>query len=222
MIDLEPLWLTAKLATITTVILFFISVPFSYWLAYSKFKYKTAVEAIVSLPLVLPPSVLGFYLLLAFSPQNLFGKFLSDYFDIRLVFTFHGLIIASLIYSLPFMVNPIQSGFKSLPISLKEASFTLGKSRFTTMVKILVPNIRSSLLSGLIMTFAHTIGEFGVVLMVGGSIPHETRLVSIEIYDEVQQMNYRDANIYAMILIVTMFFMLLLVNIYNNKTKRAN
>src|SRR5690606_38925837 len=147
-------------------------------------KFKAVVEAVVSLPLVLPPSVLGFYLLVAFSPENWFGNFLNQYFDVRLVFTFKGLIISSVIYSIPFMVHPIQSGFNSLPISLREASFTLGKSKFTTLTKILLPNIKSSLLTGIVLTFAHTIGEFGVVLMVGGSIPNETKVISIAIYDE--------------------------------------
>jgi len=123
------------------------------------------------LPLVLPPTVLGFYLLVAFSPQNTFGEYLENFFNLRLVFTFEGLIIASVLYSLPFMVHPLQSGFKNLPVSLKEAAFTLGKSKFQTLTKILLPNIKSSILTEIVLTFAHTVGEFGVVLMIGGSIP---------------------------------------------------
>lgn len=222
MIDLEPLWLTAKLAIITTAILLIIAVPLSYWLAYTKFKFKSVAEAIVSLPLVLPPSVLGFYLLVAFSPQNAFGNFLDQYFDIRLVFSFEGLIIASVIYSLPFMVHPIQAGLKNLPISLKEASFTLGKSKFTTLTKILLPNIKSSILTGIVLTFAHTIGEFGVVLMIGGSIPKETKVASIAIYDEVQAMNYDAANMYAGILFAFTFIILLGVYVINNSFSKAN
>ncbi|MHB1146170.1 MAG: molybdate ABC transporter permease subunit [Lutibacter sp.] len=222
MIDLDPLWLTAKLALITTVILLVVSVPLCYWLAYSKFKLKAVVEAVVSLPLVLPPSVLGFYLLVAFSPKNAFGEFLNQYFDIRLVFTFEGLIIASVIYSLPFMVHPIQAGLKNLPVSLREASFTLGKSKFTTLVKILLPNIKSSILTGIVLTFAHTVGEFGVVLMIGGSIPEETRVVSIAIYDEVQAMNYDAANLYAGILFVFTFLILLGVYLINNTFRKVN
>jgi len=217
MIDLDPLWLTVKLALIVTIILFVIAVPLAYWLAYSKFRFKTIAEVIITLPLVLPPSVLGFYLLIAFSPENAFGKFLDHYFNLRLVFTFEGLIIASVLYSLPFMVNPILAGFKNLPPSLKEVSFTLGKSKFATLTKILLPNIRASLLTGIVMTFAHTIGEFGVVLMVGGSIPKETRVVSIAIYDEVESMNYHNANIYAAILFVFTFLILLGVYIVNNR-----
>jgi molybdate transport system permease protein len=221
MIDLEPLWLTAKLASITTLILLMIALPLCYWLTYSKFKLKVVIEAIISLPLVLPPSVLGFYLLIAFSPENTFGKFLSEHFDLHLVFSFQGLIVASVLYSLPFMVNPILSGLKNLPSSLQEAAFTLGKSKFATLVKILLPNIRASLLTGIVMTFAHTIGEFGVVLMVGGSIPKETKVVSIAIYDEVQTMNYHNANVYAAILFVFTFLILLTVYLINNKSKKT-
>jgi len=217
MIEIGPLWLTVKLALITTILLFVISIPIAYWLAYSKYKVKSAIEAIISLPLVLPPSVLGFYLLLAFSPQNAFGKFLDQYFDVRLVFTFEGLIIASVIYSLPFMVHPLQSGFKNLPPSLREVCYTLGKSKFTTLCRILIPNIKPSILTGLVLTFAHSIGEFGVVLMLGGGIEGETKVVSISIYDEVQSMNYDAANAYAMVLFLFSFIILLSVYIINNK-----
>lgn len=220
MINLEPLWLTAKLALITTLILLVVAIPLCYWLAYSRFRFKAVVEALISLPLVLPPSVLGFYLLIAFSPENAFGKFLSDYFDLRLVFTFKGLVVASVLYSLPFMVNPILSGLKSLPSALQEASFTLGKSSFTTLTKILLPNIKASLITGIIMTFAHTLGEFGVVLMVGGSIPEETKVVSIAIYEEVESMNYHSANVYAGILFIFSFSILLIVHLINNKSRK--
>lgn len=219
MIDLSPFLLTAKLALITTIILLIIAIPLCYWLAHTKNKFKVVAETLISLPLVLPPSVLGFYLLLAFSPNNFFGNFLDRYFDIQLVFTFEGLVIASVIYSLPFMVNPILSGLRNLPISLQEASLTLGKSKFTTLIKILLPNIRPSLITALVMTFAHTLGEFGVVLMVGGSIPNETKVVSIAIYDEVQFMNYDNANIYAAILFSFSFVVLLTVHFINNSTR---
>ena len=222
MIDFDPLWLTAKLALITTLILLLLAIPLCYWLAYSRFRFKAVIETIISLPLVLPPSVLGFYLLIAFSPENAFGKFLSEYLDLRLVFTFQGLILASVLYSLPFMVNPILSGLKNLPASLQEASFTLGKSRFSTILKIILPNIHSSLLTGIIMTFAHTVGEFGVVLMVGGSIPKETKVVSIAIYEEVESMNYDHANVYAGILFVFSFSILLAVHLINNKSRKTN
>ena len=185
MIDLDPFLLTLKLATVTTVILFLVSVPLAHWLTFSKYKIKYVVEALVSLPLILPPSVLGFYVLLAFSPQNAFGKFLDRYFDVRLVFTFEGLVIASILYSLPFMVQPIYNGLRMVPASLLDASYSLGKSRLTTLIRILLPNARSGLITGIVLSFAHTVGEFGVVLMVGGNIPNETRVISIALYDEV-------------------------------------
>jgi molybdate transport system permease protein len=218
MIDLSPFWLTAKLALITTLLLLIIGIPLAHWLAFGKSKIKAVLEALISMPLVLPPSVLGFYLLLAFSPENAFGKFLDHYFDTRLVFTFQGLIICSVIYSLPFMLHPIQSGLRSLSPSLREASFTLGKSKWTTLVKILLPNIRASVITGFVLTFAHTIGEFGVVLMVGGNIAGKTRLISIAMYDEVQSMNYHTANIYAAILFTFSFLILFVVYLVNNRS----
>lgn len=211
MIDLDPFYLTIKLALITTLILFILGIPLAYWLAFSRLKPKIIVEAIVGLPLVLPPTVLGFYLLLAFSPENAFGRFLETYFDIRLVFTFPGLVVASVIYSLPFMVQPLQSGFRMVPNVLTEAASTLGKSRFTTLIHVLIPNIRGSIISGGILTFAHTIGEFGVVLMIGGNIPNETRVVSVLIYNEVEAMNYSSANFYSLILLFFSFLVLLAV-----------
>jgi len=222
MIDLSPFWLTAKLASITTIILLVISVPIANWLAYGKSKIKPVMETFVSMPLVLPPSVLGFYLLLAFSPQNAFGKFLDQYFNTRLVFSFGGLVICSVIYSLPFMIHPIQSGLKNLSPSLREASFTLGKSRMTTLMKVLLPNIRPSVITGIVLTFAHTIGEFGVVLMVGGGIPGKTRVISIAVYDEVQSMNYHTANIYAAILFAFSFLILFSVYLINSKSNEVS
>lgn len=214
---IDPFILTFKLALISTVILFVISLPISYGLAYSSFRLKPLVEALVSLPLILPPSVLGFYLLLAFSPERSFGAFLDKYFDVRLVFTFTGLVISSVIYSLPFMVQPFQSGFRMIPRAIIEASYTLGKGRFDTLLHVLLPNMRASLITGSILAFAHTIGEFGVVLMIGGSIPAETRVVSIALYDEVQAMHYGTANIYAGILLTFSFVILVTVYALNQR-----
>lgn len=222
MIDLQPLWLSLRLSLVTTAILLVIAVPLAYWLAYSRHRAKILVEVIVSLPMVLPPSVLGFYLLLAFSPSHAFGKFLDRFLDIRLVFTFPGLVIASLIYSLPFMVNPILSGFKSLPTALKEASYTLGKSPFTTLTKILLPNIRPSLLTGIVLSFAHTIGEFGVVMMIGGNIPGQTRVASLAIFEEMQSMHYPIANLYSLILLLLSFTILLSVYLINHRFNKIN
>ena len=216
MIDWQPLWLSFRLASVTTVILLAISLPLAYWLAYSRRRLKAVIEALISLPMVLPPSVLGFYLLVAFSPSHGLGKLLDKWLDIRLVFTFPGLVVASLFYSLPFMVNPLLSGFKSLPPALREASYTLGKSNFTTLIKILLPNIRSSLLTGIVLSFAHTIGEFGVVLMIGGNIPGQTRVASLAIFDEMESMHYSAANRYALVLFLLSFIILLVVYLVNH------
>jgi molybdate transport system permease protein len=221
MLDIEPFILTFKLAVITTVVLFLVGIPLSFWLAYSSNRFKMIVEAIVSLPLILPPSVLGFYLLLAFSPANAFGNFLEKYLDIRLVFTFAGLAIASVIYSLPFMIQPLLSGFRTLPQSYLETSYTLGKGRMETLWKVLLPNIKSSLLTAGILSFAHTIGEFGVVLMVGGNIPGVTRVVSVAVYDEVEAMNYPAANQYSIILVSLAFILLMILHFVNYRSNKA-
>jgi len=217
MIESAPLWLTLKLAFFTTLILFFVAIPLANWLASKKNIFKTIAEVIVSMPLVLPPSVIGFYMLLAFSPGNAFGEFLEKYFSVKLVFSFEGLLIASIIYSLPFMVHPIQSGLSSLSPSLKEASYSLGKTKWQTLIKVLLPNIKSSLLTGIVLTFAHTVGEFGVVLMIGGNIPGKTRTASVAIYDEVEAFNYHSANVYAVILIVLSFLILFIMYLLNRK-----
>ena len=182
---------------------------------------KTIAEVIVTMPLVLPPSVIGFYMLLAFSPANAFGAWLEKLFDIRLVFSFEGLLIASVIYSLPFMVHPIQSGLTSLSSSLKEASYSLGKTKWQTLLKVLLPNIKSSLLTGIVLTFAHTVGEFGVVLMIGGNIPGKTRVASVAIYDEVEAFNYHNANVYAVILLSLSFIILFILYLYNRKLQHV-
>ncbi|MCC9136932.1 molybdate ABC transporter permease subunit [Pontibacter silvestris] len=210
-----PLILTFELALVTTIILLLISVPLAYWLAYSKLKIKPFIEAIVSMPLVLPPTVLGFYLLLAFSPSYFLGAFLQKWLHVKLVFSFAGLVVASVIYSLPFMVQPVQAGLRALPDSLREASYILGKSKVETLFRVLLPNIKGSVLTGVVLAFAHTIGEFGVVLMIGGSIPGRTRVASIAIYDEVESMNYSLANTYSLILFAVTFCILLSVYLIN-------
>ena len=217
----QTMKLTFELAGVTTLILLFIGIPLGYFLSQTKSKLKPVIETLVSMPLVLPPSVLGFYLLLAFSPKNSFGSWLEETFDLRLVFSFEGLIIASVIFSLPFMVHPIQSGFSSLSKSLKEASFILGKSRLETLLYVLLPNIKPSLLTGIVISFAHTVGEFGVVLMIGGNIAGETKLASIAIYDEVEALNYDLANQYAFTLFIISFVILLFVYMINKKMLKS-
>lgn len=211
-----PIILTLKLAGVTTLLLMLISVPLAQWLAQTKTKFKPVLEALISMPLVLPPTVLGFYLLIAFSPNNTFGAWLDNWLGLRLIFSFEGLVFASMIYSLPFMVHPIQSGLSNLPRSLTEASYVLGRSKFQTLTQVLLPNIKASLLTGIILSFAHTMGEFGVVLMIGGNIPGETKVASIAIYDEVESLNYGLANTYSIVLLSLTFTILLLVYAVNN------
>ena len=215
MLDWSPILLTMQLALIVTIILLVIAIPLAYWLCYAKTKIKPLVETLVSMPLILPPTVLGYYLLIAFSPNNAFGRLIENLFGIKLIFSFEGLIMASIIYSLPFMVQPILSGFKNLPVNLIDAAYVLGSSRIKTLYKILLPNIKTSILTGIVLTFAHTIGEFGVVLMIGGNIPDKTRVASIAIYDEVETLNYAAANTYSLILFTISFITLLLVYLIN-------
>ena len=219
--DWQPLLLTFKLASITSLILLVIALPVAYWLAFGKFKGRGIVEAIIGMPLVLPPSVIGFYLLLAFSPSYWFGSWIESMLGIRLVFSFPGLVIASVIYSLPFMVYPLRAGLQSLPASLHEASYTLGKGRFETFYKILLPNCKPAVLTAFVLTFAHTVGEFGVVLMIGGNIPGVTKVASVAIYNEVEALNYPAANQYALVLFAITFAILLMVYSINNRMLRV-
>lgn len=216
----QPIILTLELALITTTLLLLVAIPLANWLAYSKSKTKPIIEALVSMPLVLPPTVLGFYLLIAFSPNNAFGEWLDQSLGLRLIFSFEGLVFASMIYSLPFMVQPIQAGLTALPSNMKESSYVLGYSKTTTLFKVLLPNIKASLLSGIVLAFAHTIGEFGVVLMIGGNIPGVTKVASIAIYDEVESLNYSAANQYALVLLLITFSILVTVYIINHRNKQ--
>jgi len=213
----QTLWITFKLAVTTTVILIIIGLPFSYWLAYSRLKIKPLIEALVSMPMVLPPSVIGYYMLVIYSPRNWFGAWLNNAFDVRLAFSFEGVLIASVIFSLPFMIQPLHNGLRSLPDSLREASYTLGKSKSVTFFRVLLPSIKPSIITAVALTFAHTIGEFGIVLMVGGNMPGETRVASIAIYDEVQSLNFAVANQYAFILFVVSFVILATIYSVNKK-----
>ena len=173
------------------------------------------------MPLVLPPSVLGFYLLLAFSPQYGAGKWLQDNLNLHFVFSFQGLVLASFIYSMPFMIGPVKSALEQLPVSLVQASYTLGKSRRETFIKVLLPNIKPSLFTAAVLTFAHTLGEFGVVLMIGGNIPGITRVASIAVYDSVEGMDYASANTYSLILFAITFVLVTGVFIYNKSRAKS-
>jgi molybdate transport system permease protein len=220
-LDVAPFILSFKLAAVTTVILFMFSLPLAWYLSQSHSKTKPFLEAVTALPIVLPPSVLGFYILVVLSPNSVVGAFFEDLFGVKLVFSFTGLVVASCFYSLPFMVQPLQSGFESLNKHMLEASYLAGKSKFQTLLRIALPNIKPSLITALIITFAHTVGEFGVVLMVGGSIPGETKVASVAIYEMVEVMEYGTAHIYSAVMVLMSFIVLLSVYVFHHKQKKT-
>jgi len=219
-IDWTPFWLSFKLAGATTLILFAIALPVAWWLSRTKSRAKPVLEALVSLPIVLPPSVLGFYILWALAPNSPIGAFFEEQLGVKLVFSFAGLVVASCLYSFPFMVQPLQSGFESLDKNMLEASLLAGKTPFQTLLRVALPNIKPSLLTALIVTFAHTVGEFGVVLMVGGSIPGETKVASVAIYEFVEVMDYENAHIYSAVMVTLSFAVLLAVYAFNRYHRR--
>ncbi|PAF46711.1 molybdenum ABC transporter permease subunit [Helicobacter sp. 12S02634-8] len=216
---LQTMYLSFLLAFCTTVILLPIGIFLGHYLAFSKGFLKVLLETLIWMPLILPPTVLGFYLLLTFSPNYAFGAFLQDRLGVKLVFSFWGLVVGSVIFSLPFMVNPIKNALYSLPSSLSEASYTLGKSKFYTLFFVLLPNVKSSILMAMVTTFAHTIGEFGVVMMIGGDIAGETRVASIAIYTQAEAANYSLANQYALSLCILSFVLLFVVIFINRKSE---
>ncbi|RNA64343.1 molybdate ABC transporter permease subunit [Prosthecochloris sp. ZM_2] len=217
--DPEPFLLSFRLAALTTLILFVVCVPIAWWLSGSTSRLKPVIEALSSMPIVLPPTVLGFYLLMIFSGRSPLGRFFEEYFDLGLVFSFEGILAASCVYSFPFMLQPLQSGMKQIPQSHLEASYILGKSKIRTLLRVVLPAMTSSVLTGLIITFAHTVGEFGVVLMVGGSIGGETRVASIAIFELVELLDYRMAHIYSLILIAFSFSVLMVVYTVNHRSR---
>ena len=220
MIDFGPFLLSFKLAGVTTLILFVIALPLSWYLSQTQSRSKPVLEALTALPIVLPPSVLGFYILIVLSPNSAVGGFFEDLLGVKLVFSFTGLVVASCFYSLPFMVQPLQSGFEALNKHMLEASYLAGKSKLQTVWYVALPNIKPSLITALIITFAHTVGEFGVVLMVGGSIPGETKVASVAIYEMVEVMEYGQAHIYSAIMVLMSFVVLMAVYIFNHKQKK--
>ena len=209
--------LTLRLATLTAAILLVIGLPIAYWLTFSRWRWKFLVESVVALPLVLPPTVLGFYILVAIGPRSPLGRFYSSVVGLPLPFTFEGLLFASILYSLPFAVQPFATAFAQVDRRLIEASWTLGVSRLRTFFKLIVPLSRAGVVTGFVLSFAHTLGEFGVVLMVGGNIEGETRTVSIDIYDEVQAINYIGAAKTALLLLAISYSVLLVVYAMNRK-----
>ncbi len=217
--ELEPLILTVKLAALTTIILLIIGTPVAWWLARTKNKFKPVIEAVVALPIVLPPTVLGFYLLVLLSPQGGFGSWWFELTGQALTFSFSGLVIASVIYSFPFVVQPIHSAFETVGRDMMEAAYTLGARPADAFFTVAVPLAKRGFLTGTVLGFAHTLGEFGVVLMVGGNIPGETRVVSIAIYDHVEALEYGQAHVLSGILLGTAFITILFMYVVNARLK---
>ena len=206
--DWTALWLSVRLAATTTLVLLAVGVPIAYWIVFSPWRWKFLVEAIVALPLVLPPTVLGFYVLMAIGPLSPLGRAYTRLAGHGLPFTFQGLLVASVLYSLPFAVQPFSAEFASVDRRLIEASWSLGVSRFATFRRVIMPLSIRGLVTGVVLSFAHTLGEFGVVLMVGGNLPGVTRTVSISIYDAVQSLDYRAASRTSLLLLVVSFIVL--------------
>jgi len=216
--DWQSFRLTIELAVIVSAILFVAGLPLAYWIAFTRWRWKFLVEATVALPIVLPPTVLGFYVLVALGSQSPLGRWWQSFTGHTLAFTFSGLVIGSILYSLPFAVQPFVASFSSVDRKLLAASATLGASRLRTFFRVVVPLSVPGLVTGVVLAFAHTMGEFGVVLMVGGNIPGVTRTVSISIYDEVQSTNYAGANAMALLLLLFCFIVLTAVYGLNRRT----
>src|SRR5437773_10362094 len=213
----EAFWLTVRLAAIVSGLLIVIGIPIAYWLTYSRWRWRFLVEAVIALPIVLPPTVLGFYVLMALGSRSPLGRWWESLTGHTLAFTFEGLMIGSIIYSLPFAVQPFAASFAAVDTRLIAASAILGASKWRTFFHVILPLSLSGLVTGVALSFAHTMGEFGVVLMVGGNIPGVTRTVSIAIYDQVQALEYGAANMTALILLAMSFSILSMVYALNRK-----
>ncbi len=221
-ISLEPVWLSLELAVVTTVVLLALSTPLAWWLARSKSVWRAPVGAVVTLPLVLPPSVMGFYILVVLGPHGPLGQFTQSMGWGLLTFTFPGLVIGSLVYSLPFAVQPLQGAFEALGDRPMEVAATLGAKPLDAFFSVVLPLVRPGVFTATVLTFAHTIGEFGVVLMIGGNIPGKTQVVSTEIYTFVEAMEYDKAHILAGGMLVFSFVVLLALSFLNRRAKAVS
>lgn len=219
--DLAAVWLTLKLATVVTLLLLFVATPIAWWLAHTRSRLKGAIGAVVALPLVLPPTVLGFYLLVAMGPNGPVGRFTESLGLDTLPFTFPGLVVASVFYSLPFMVQPLQNAFEAIGERPLEVAATLRASPWATFWSVAVPLARPGFLSGAILSFSHTLGEFGVVLMIGGNIPDKTRVVSVQIYDHVEALEYVQAHWLAGGMLIFSFLTLLVLYTFKPANTKA-
>jgi len=213
---------TMKMAGITTILLLLIGTPLAWFLAKMQSRFKVILEAIVALPLVLPPTVLGFYLLIAFAPQSVFGSFWQQATGQQLAFSFSAIIIGSILYSLPFVVQPLQKAFEQLGDDVLEAAAVLGAGPFDRFVNIVFPITKASFITAASLGFAHTVGEFGVVLMIGGNIPGETRVLSIALFDHVEAFNYQQAHILAIGLVIASTVLLSLIYLINQPVKKTS
>ena len=216
-LELGPVWLSIQLAGVTVLILLLIATPLAWWLAFTRSRSRAVIEAIVALPLVLPPTVLGFYLLILLGPTSTLGAFWVELTDSTLTFSFTGLVLASVIYSFPFAVQPLHSAFEAMGRGPLEAAATLGATPLQTFVRVASPLASRGYITAIVLGFAHTLGEFGVVLMVGGNIPGSTRVVSIAIYEHVETVNYAHAHILSAGLLVFSFTILLAVYVLNRR-----
>jgi molybdate transport system permease protein len=221
-IDWQSLWLTLRLAVTVSVILLVLGLPIAYWIAFSRWRWKFLVETLIAMPIVLPPTVLGFYVLVALGPRSPLGRWWISLTGHTLAFTFSGLVIGSILYSLPFAVQPFATSFATVDRKLLAASATLGASPLRTFFRVIAPLSIPGLITGIALSFAHTMGEFGVVLMVGGNIPGITRTVSIDIFDRVQASDYSGANQTSMVLLLLCFALLAIVYGLNRKAWMVN
>lgn len=215
--DWQAFWLTIRLAMVVTAVLVIIGLPLAYWIAFSKWRWRFVVEAVVALPIVLPPTVLGFYVLVALGQRSPLGRWWQSMTGHTLAFTFEGLVIGSVLYSLPFAVQPFAASLAAVDSRLIAASAVLGASKFRTFLRVMLPLSVSGLITGIALSFAHTMGEFGVVLMVGGNIPGVTRTLSINIYDQVQDLDFAAANTTALVLVAIAFVLLSLIYSTNRR-----
>lgn len=219
--ELGPLWLSLQLAAVTTLFLLLMATPLAWWLATTRSRVKPIAQAIVALPIVLPPTVLGFYLLILLGPHGAIGNWWVQATGDALTFSFLGLVIASCVYSLPFAVQPLMAAFESIGKPPLEAARTLGASRINAFLSVVVPMAAPGFLGASVLSFAHTLGEFGVVLMVGGNIPGKTRVISIAIFDHVEALDYASAHRLSALLLAFAFVVLLLMFIVNRRIARA-
>jgi len=216
----QPLWLSFELALVTMLLLLLIATPIAYFLAFTRMRGRGLMEAVFALPLVLPPTVLGYFVLVSIGSRSIVGQWYHELLGTSFAFSFEGMVLASILYSLPFAVQPMQNAFEALDKRLIEASRTLGLNVWQSFFRVLLPGARVGVITGAVLSFAHTVGEFGVVLMVGGSIPGETRVASIAIYEHVENLEYAEANAMALVLLAFSFIVLSVVYHYNRRLSR--